>query len=277
MSGATKTSGKAKPKSKAKGTSQRRGEANQNNAQKSTGPRTAEGKDRSRFNAVTHGLTAESTILPGEDASAFQSRRKEIIDGTQPRNTVEAIMLEQIARCEWKSTRADRSASARLSAQLRDEFDKTNYDDKDEVIELGQHLLTHPPFPLPASSPNDKGYLGKAPLADVPGDSHHPARLVLKLEQTVRGCDWLLGRWDGLKLRLDIDGLWLMAEGFEMIRLLGKYVIDMASDYHVELLMLASLCVAADGKPEYDEKATQKTKPKSLADRPSRSNGGPNN
>jgi hypothetical protein len=87
---------------------------------------------------------------------------------------------------------------------------------------------------------------------------------VLKLEQTVRGCDWLLGRWAGLKLRLDIEGLWLMAEGYEMIRLLGKYTIDMASDYQVEMLMLASRCVAADGKPEDDKNETE---PKSFWDK----------
>ena len=79
MSAATTTRRKAKPQSKAKATSQRQTEANQRNAKKSTGPRTAEGKERSRHNAVTHGLTAESTILPGEDASAFLARRKEII------------------------------------------------------------------------------------------------------------------------------------------------------------------------------------------------------
>jgi hypothetical protein len=264
MSAATTTRRKAKPQSTAKETSQRQTEANQRNARKSTGPRTAEGKDRSRHNAVTHGLTAESTILPGEDINAFLARRKEIVDGTQPRNEVEAILLEQIARCEWKSMRADRAASARLSAQLRDEYDANNYNDKDEVIELGQHLLNHSSYPLPVSSPNDKGYLGKAPLADVPGDPHHPARLVLKLEQTVRGCDWLLGRWAGLKMRLDIEGLWLMAEGYEMIRLLGNYVIDMASDYQVEMLMLAGRCVAADGMPKEDKTETE---PKSFWDK----------
>ena len=106
MSATTTTRRKAQPRSKAKGTSQRQTEANQRNALKSSGPRTAEGKNRSRHNAVTHGLTAESTILPGEDASAFQARRQEIVDGMQPCNQVEAILLEQIARCEWKSMRA---------------------------------------------------------------------------------------------------------------------------------------------------------------------------
>ena len=266
MSAATKTKLKEKPQSKPKDNS-RRTKANQANAAKSTGPRTAEGKRNSKYNALKHGRTAESTLLPGDDASAFQARRLEIIEGMQPRNPIEGILLEQIARCEWKSRRGDLSASARLSSQLREESQKTTYDDRDEVIALGQHLLTHPPFPLPISSPNDKGYLGKAPLADVPGDPHHPARLVLKLEQTVCGCDWLLGRWAGLRLRLDIDELWLMADGYEMVRLMGKYVIDMASDYALEMLMLANICVAADGQPENEGKAGDETGPMTIGER----------
>ena len=45
-------------------TSSRRAEANRRNAQKSTGPRTAEGKARSRFNAVKHGMSAATPSSP---------------------------------------------------------------------------------------------------------------------------------------------------------------------------------------------------------------------
>ena len=46
-------------------------EANRRNALKSTGPRTPEGKERSRRNALRHGLTAETVIAALEDAEDY--------------------------------------------------------------------------------------------------------------------------------------------------------------------------------------------------------------
>ncbi len=40
---------------------------NRQNAQHSTGPRTEAGKRRSSLNALQHGLTATSAVLPSED------------------------------------------------------------------------------------------------------------------------------------------------------------------------------------------------------------------
>ena len=47
-------------------------EINRQNAQQSTGQRTTEGKERSRWNALKHGARAEALVLPGEDAAAYQ-------------------------------------------------------------------------------------------------------------------------------------------------------------------------------------------------------------
>jgi hypothetical protein len=48
-------------------TSSRQIEANRRHALKSTGPASTEGKQRSRFNALRHGLTAETVIGALED------------------------------------------------------------------------------------------------------------------------------------------------------------------------------------------------------------------
>jgi hypothetical protein len=57
-------------------TSQRKIEANRRNAQKSTGPKTQEGKDKVKLNALTHGLTAQTVSLPHGDIQACDERRK---------------------------------------------------------------------------------------------------------------------------------------------------------------------------------------------------------
>ncbi|MBL8223542.1 MAG: hypothetical protein JNL62_30200, partial [Bryobacterales bacterium] len=49
-----------------------RAEQNRINSQKSTGPRTPEGKQRSSENAVKHGIYTSSIVLPGESAEEFR-------------------------------------------------------------------------------------------------------------------------------------------------------------------------------------------------------------
>ena len=96
--------------------------ANRRNAQKSTGPRTPEGKNKSRFNAVKHGGRAESLLIPGEDPAAFEALRQELIQDWLPQDTMEKLMVEQIAVNEWKSRRLDRAA-ARVERDLEDTSD----------------------------------------------------------------------------------------------------------------------------------------------------------
>jgi hypothetical protein len=54
-------------------TSPRQIEANRRNAAKSTGPITEEGKQRSRCNAVRHGLTAETVVQYFEDSEDYKA------------------------------------------------------------------------------------------------------------------------------------------------------------------------------------------------------------
>ena len=49
--------------------------ANQENAQKSKGPTSVEGKKKSSLNAVTHGIFFIFSILPGEDEAFIQRLR----------------------------------------------------------------------------------------------------------------------------------------------------------------------------------------------------------
>jgi len=80
-------------------------EANRQNAQKSTGPRTAEGKARSSMNHVTTGIDAKSAIIPGEDPAQLQSLADRICAECQPATEAERHQVDIIIHCDWQARR----------------------------------------------------------------------------------------------------------------------------------------------------------------------------
>ena len=52
--------------------SEKQGRANRQNTQKSTGPKTPQGKAAVRLNAAKHGLLSKEALLPGEDGAALE-------------------------------------------------------------------------------------------------------------------------------------------------------------------------------------------------------------
>ena len=55
-------------------------EASRLNGARSRGPATPEGKERSRWNALRHGLAAEKVVVLGEEAAAFEEYRQAFYD-----------------------------------------------------------------------------------------------------------------------------------------------------------------------------------------------------
>src|SRR5580658_1178853 len=87
-------------------TSTKQTEANRRNAQKSTGPRTPEGKAAVRLNALRHGLCARTAVLPAENAEEFQQLCADLETEWQPQGRTEQYLLEQMAVAQWKAARA---------------------------------------------------------------------------------------------------------------------------------------------------------------------------
>lgn len=80
-------------------------EANRRNALRSTGPRTPRGKQQSRLNAVRHGLTAQTVLLPGDDPSAYEALRADIHSRLRPEGVLEVILVERITSLLWRMRR----------------------------------------------------------------------------------------------------------------------------------------------------------------------------
>jgi hypothetical protein len=81
-------------------------EANRLNALKSTGPKTSEGKERSRCNAIRHGLTAETVIVGVEDADDYETFEATVIADHDARTAVERELVLRLASVLWRLRRA---------------------------------------------------------------------------------------------------------------------------------------------------------------------------
>jgi len=81
-------------------------EANRRNAQRSTGPKTSEGKTRSSRNNLRHGLTGHINILPTEDREAHDAFCNELSDSLKPETPMERQLALSIAEDSWRLNRA---------------------------------------------------------------------------------------------------------------------------------------------------------------------------
>jgi hypothetical protein len=94
-----------------KPTSEKRVAANRANARKSTGPRTAAGRARSRLNALKHGLCARVVLLPGEDWREYQAFAKHFADDLKPLGVIQEMLAGRAAALAWALQRLPDAAS----------------------------------------------------------------------------------------------------------------------------------------------------------------------
>ena len=81
-------------------------QANRNNARLSTGPRTEQGRNRSRMNALRHGLTGQVTTMTDEDRAAHEQFSQALIHSLAPEGAMETQLAQRIATDSWRLNRA---------------------------------------------------------------------------------------------------------------------------------------------------------------------------
>jgi len=82
-----------------------RAEINRQNAAHSTGPVTTEGKRRASLNAVRHGLTGQTVVLPSDDLAAYQESCREFHAVLKPVGFLETKTVQAIADTHWRLER----------------------------------------------------------------------------------------------------------------------------------------------------------------------------
>ena len=82
-----------------------RAAVNRANAQKSTGPKTEQGKAASSQNAFKHGLYSKALLIPGEDPAKFEACRADLAAEHRPVGVTEEILVDEIAQHYWRMKR----------------------------------------------------------------------------------------------------------------------------------------------------------------------------
>ena len=126
-------------------------EANRLNATHSTGPKSQNGKDVVRLNGVTHGLSAQDAILPGEDHRTFTALAVAFYAALSPTGELQEFLVNRMVSSSWKLRRLNRIETDLFDYQASSDWvikeDRTrNFgdDDHDPTIAV---LSSEPPVP----------------------------------------------------------------------------------------------------------------------------------
>jgi hypothetical protein len=112
--------------------------ANCENAKRSTGPRTEAGKQATKFNALKHGLAAESLVIRGESPAELDALRAQLRADHCPVGETESMLVEEIAQCWWRLQRA-RAQEKRSITVSMERLQPYNPDDLAHVIRYIAH------------------------------------------------------------------------------------------------------------------------------------------
>jgi hypothetical protein len=115
-----------------------RPETNRANSLHSTGPKTPEGKKRSSLNALRHGLTGQTVVLPGEDLSAYGAFCAKYHIDFKPSGRQEEECVQTIADTQWRLHRIRAMENNLFALGFDEQSDNTHVADPDIHRALAQ-------------------------------------------------------------------------------------------------------------------------------------------
>jgi hypothetical protein len=154
-------------------------EANRRNAEKSTGPKTENGKTVSKLNALKHGLLAQTVVVCGhklkESTNEFKKLCQDFYTDLNPVGPLEEMLVDQIISLTWRLRRARTAESGEIALSVDGGWWQR---------EKHNPLMDTLAFPQ---------------LCGTEG-------LVRKLQQSVWGCRYLIHCLSNLRFEVERDG-----------------------------------------------------------------------
>ena len=122
-----------------------RAAANKANAQHSTGPPTEAGKQRSRLNALRHGLTGQTVVLPTEDHAAYQRHAQSLLDECRPKGAIETQLVQSLIDTSWRMNRAAAVETNLFSLGITEMEDRirANHPEADAALAMALAFREH--------------------------------------------------------------------------------------------------------------------------------------
>jgi hypothetical protein len=102
-------------------TSEKQIRANQQNAQKSSGPKSAEGKSKVSGNRITHGILSDKLLLTGDNPLDYQSLLDDLQAQLRPAGALELSLVEKIAVTLWRQRRLVSAETATIELGINPE------------------------------------------------------------------------------------------------------------------------------------------------------------
>jgi len=106
-----------------------------------TGPRTQRGKQKSKGNALKHGVFSQAVLLEGERRIEFDSLLNGLRNDLEPVGALEELLVEKLASIVWRHRRL----IVAESAEIRKGREFLEWDEKqrneDEIIKFDTHEL----------------------------------------------------------------------------------------------------------------------------------------
>ena len=109
-------------------------EINRNNAQKSTGPRSRAGKQRSSMNAMKHNLTGQSMILLEAETEAYNRMAASMLIDLKPKSEPERQIAQKIIDTNFRLNRLTAIENNLFSFGLAANETDCPHDDRLEVM-----------------------------------------------------------------------------------------------------------------------------------------------
>ena len=114
--------------------------ANRANAQKSTGPRSVQGKAVSSQNALQSGIDAQSHIIRGEDPAALDALTAQYLSDHHPQSAAERALVDILVDSEWVLRRLRKAEAQLWEQELASIEDSTDHWYSDDPVPENQML-----------------------------------------------------------------------------------------------------------------------------------------